>query len=263
MGALVGWCARSAGGRGKALGAACCVLVIASILGGKYISIRIRLGEVIREREASYDRGLYDRISKVAGELAAGAGQDRHAQMLVDLGWTPSSIPGTVSREELKVLRETAIPNLMAWGRMPPRFEAWQEGGRAASRDEVLAGVQWGRAMTSTLSGWDILFAILGIGAALRFAGPEKKPARAADPGLEGSREPRMRARGEKITFPKKRGMAAEPPFPPPEAPPVSPAPPPGSPPESAPASAPANDPSPAGGPALPGGPGPDPPPHS
>jgi hypothetical protein len=222
VGALVGLFARSAGGRGPALGAGCAVLVLASILTGKILAARLYVGDYVRTEQARFDRAMYDRISKAAAEIAGGTPENRYARLLVELGWTEASDASQVGKEEIAAFRENDIPNLRRWNNLPPRFEAWQEERRESVRENILANVSYRKVLTSSIGALDLLFAAIGISTALRISGEKRKPGNERS-GIIGPEAPRMagsRVAGKKVVFPpKKKGEEATP-GPPPAAPP-------------------------------------------
>lgn len=173
IGGAIGYAAVMSGARGDAAGIACAVLVIISILGGKYMATSSFQSDFVEtlssatEYEGVELRQIYEEELRDASNFASLPGDEASLrQFMVSYQYSDYLDPSEVTNEEIAGFKEYSQPRLEEITAYRPSFEEWQQKSLLSSIENL-----------STLDlmidglGWiDILFLFLGIGTAYRLA---------------------------------------------------------------------------------------------
>ena len=169
IGGAVGFAAAITGSRGMQVGVLCAVLAFGSIVLGKYWAYSAFVDqfqeaisgvmEIDDEMQAYFEEEMED-----ARLFVSGSGSDIFVRrFMVDRGYTYTTDPASVTKDELADFREYVEPELRKMGQNPPDFEEWQ-----ASGVESLEELSPWAMMREDFGFLDILFIFLGIGTAFR-----------------------------------------------------------------------------------------------
>lgn len=180
IGALVGFAASLAGGRGNGLAWGCALLTLAAIFGGKMLSFSWSLDGVVDE--VATQEGYAEFVHDVEGFQRIDPSSDAELhEYMVEYGYTPQfKLDGEVG-PALAEFREAHQPRLTREGGVVPSYDEW----RGEVRD-LLGEIPVMDAVTEDLAPMDLLFALLGVLSAFKMAGGGKD---------EGARPRRLRGR--------------------------------------------------------------------
>lgn len=165
IGFLVGAAANMFGGEGNGMGAACIVIVLLSIAGGKLIAIEGAIQDELKiVLEDGLGRGDYEEALEDARQFALVENPSDLRAFIAIRGYASSDDPSAVTDAEVRNFEANSKPILEALQVKQPSYEEWQDVNRRAvsatiSRTEVLA---------SSLHPMDLLFALLAVSTAWR-----------------------------------------------------------------------------------------------
>lgn len=164
VGAFAGLASKRAGGKGTAVAGAAAGLALLGAFVGNGFGARAKVDAQVRNELASVDRARYDAFALAAADWRSDYRGDEMSKFakrheFVQFGGSVES--------RMAEFRRTVVPELEAWKRSKPTFEAW----KAKREEEIRArgASPWGAYLSSPLeyaSPLDLLLALLGAGAA-------------------------------------------------------------------------------------------------
>lgn len=167
IGAAVGFAAAAMGSRGRAAGVLCAVLVVFSILAGKYLAvetIRADVAESIAmEMEGDGLRPLYEELIYDAEVYPTVGDEASLRQFMIDHDYTEATTPEAISDEEIEFFEDFSGPQLEAFAAGPPSYEDWVSGAYSEVAELSSAGL-----VIDSLGLFDLLFLGLGVVTAFR-----------------------------------------------------------------------------------------------
>jgi hypothetical protein len=170
IGGAVGFAAAAVGSRGQLAGIVCGVLVVMSIMGGKYMAygtfqeqaaaiITEMQNEAGEEMRAVFDEEMYD-----AQVFAATVSDETSLrEFMVENGYSYAMDPASVDSDEIDAFNEYNRPRLTRFASNPPTFGEWISG----AFDEIDDISTMGLVMDS-FGVLDLLFLFFGVGTAFR-----------------------------------------------------------------------------------------------
>ncbi len=169
VGALVGFAAAKAGGRGTTTGLACAGLALVAIFAGKLLATHFAVRSEVRNQLARiYSYDTYNELMVDAQLYGDVEGEDELRRFLVDRNYSFASEPAEVSAGELDDFRANSLPQIKAFSDGPPPYEAWRQRSIADAYARVMAQVSTVQVVADNLGLFDILFAVLGLTTAFK-----------------------------------------------------------------------------------------------
>jgi len=166
IGGGVGFAAAALGSHGRNAGIACALLVIASILGGKYLAIdtfKEQLVQAVMGVESEELRAFYDEEMADAAAIGGVSDEASLRRYMVDHEYTQAYDPADVTQAELDEFNEYSRPRLDHFAVAPPTFKDWSEG-----LVEQFGDLSTGAMLMDSFGLLDILFLFFGVGTAFR-----------------------------------------------------------------------------------------------
>jgi hypothetical protein len=176
VGALAGLGSKRLGGKGTPAAAAAAAVAMAAIFAGFGFASRAAIERNREGRIAAVDRAAYDRFDAAAKDWDPRLRGDDVSKFAYRHEFvTYAQLSGVGA--QVAEFRRTTVPQLEAWKKRPPAFEAWRSERRAAIRAE---GSPWAAYLSSPMtyvSPLDLLCWLLG-GAAAAWTGNVRQAAR-------------------------------------------------------------------------------------
>jgi len=160
VGGLVGFGAFLLGGGGSTTGAACAVIALLGILGGKALAVNLQMSSGLAE--------LHEKLLSDSRDYTASSRDERIAFM-VSHGYTDAKSPRDVSNEEVEWFTTEMAPILEELRRDQTPYTTWSSTERGAAYYGSLRGnVSIWSAIASGFAPIDIIFALLGVSTAFK-----------------------------------------------------------------------------------------------
>lgn len=171
IGGAVGFAAAAAGARGHATGVVCALLVVASIMGGKYLytsGLQTELAEAMSDPAAFEGidlRAVYEEELEDARIYAAEVFDEASlGEFLVERGYSEAADAASVSAEDFDAFITFSQPRLEEIAANQPGFDEWRQQSFASSI-ENLSTLDL---IVDNLDLFDLLFFFLAVGTAYR-----------------------------------------------------------------------------------------------
>lgn len=171
IGGVVGFAAAAAGARGHATGVVCALLVVASIMGGKYLytsSMQTELAEAMSDPAAFEGidlRAVYEEELEDARIYAANVFDEASlSEFLVERGYSEAADAANVSAEEFDAFMTFSQPRLEEIAANQPGFDEWRQHSLAGSIEDLSTL----DLIVDNLDLFDLLFLFLAVGTAYR-----------------------------------------------------------------------------------------------
>ena len=171
IGGAVGFAAAALGSRGLQAGIVCGILVVASIMGGKYMAagaFKEQAAEMILEMQGGADglMPLYEEIMADSEVYAAEVTDDASLrEFMVEYGYSEGWDYADVSDEEIEEFNESTGQELAGFAVNPPSYDEWVGGAFGEISEISTAGL-----MMEGFGILDVVFLFLGVGTAFRLA---------------------------------------------------------------------------------------------
>lgn len=168
IGALVGFAALRAGGRGTGLAVMCGVFCLLAIVGGKWFAYRHFVSQGIEETiSTELTPALYEGLRNTASDFAQVTSEEEHPTFMADHGfYTEAATAADVTHEELANFRVNGVHVLTELAASPPDFETWKNDQVAAISSSYMSSMESNDMFGEMFSGFDALFVFLGVSTA-------------------------------------------------------------------------------------------------
>lgn len=168
IGALVGFAALRAGGRGLGLAVMCSVFCLLAIVGGKWFAYRHFVSQgVTEELSKVITPEMFEGLKSTASDFVVLTSEEEHPAFMAEHGfYTEADTAAEVTHEELADFRLNGAPMLAAFAASPPDFETWRNQRITEISSGYMGSLESNEMFGDMFSGFDALFLFLGVSTA-------------------------------------------------------------------------------------------------
>lgn len=174
IGGAVGFAGARFGGSGVSSGVACGLLALLSIFGGKAIAVTLSLDhEIDAMLESALTQEFYQE-QKTDAQAFAQSNPSDHRQFMIERGYTEAESADAIDDAEVADFEKFHVPALQKMSESYVSIEKWRALKKTTMGKAIKAEINMVDVFKETLSPFDLLWILLGVGTAFKLGSAVK-----------------------------------------------------------------------------------------